>query len=165
MSISGPLQLNTAQLWQFSLACYPKVKTLCLRWQDDYNANVNVILALCYAERLAWQTNHAILTKAITKLAPLNNQVTQILRLCRRHIAGLPLTDAQQSLLKQNLLSTELIAEQVEQQLICSELAFTGVTSAENLMLYLELLNLPLTTELTADLIDLRQACSQIPLS
>lgn len=159
-----PLQLHTEQLWQFSLACYPKVKTLCLRWQDDYNANVNVILALCFAERLAWQTSHAILVQAISKLAPLNNQVTQILRLCRKQVPTLPLDPAQQLDLKQNLLNTELIAEKIEQQLLCRHLSFTEVTQAENLALYFKLLNLSITAELNAELIDLRQACSQIPL-
>lgn len=164
MSTVATQQLNPEQLWQFSLACYPQVKALCLRWQDKYHANVNVMLALCYAERLAWQTNQDNLVAAILEIVPLNSQVTQILRQCRQHIAGLPLDNTQQSQLKQNLLSTELIAEQIEQQLLCRQFTFTKVATADNLMLYLQQLDLTLTEALTNDLIDLRQACAQIRL-
>lgn len=164
MSTVAMQQLNPELLWQFSLACYPQVKALCLRWQDQYGANVNVMLALCYAERLAWQTNRDSLTQAILKIAPLNSQITQILRQCRQHITGLPLDQTQQTQLKQNLLSTELIAEQIEQQLLCHQFTFATVATADNLSLYLQQLNLPLTETLTADLIDLRQVCAQIPL-
>lgn len=165
MSAIATQQFSAEQLWQFSLACYPQVKELCLRWQDKYHANVNIMLALCYAERLSWQTSQDVLAQAILKLTPLNSQVTQILRLCRQQITGLPLDHAQQSQLKQNLLSTELIAEQVEQQLLCRQLAFVSTETADNLVLYIQQLNLPLTTELSADLIDLRQVCAQIPMS
>lgn len=164
MSTAAMQQLSPEQLWEFSLACYPRVKALCLRWQDLYQANVNIILALCYAERLSWQTNQDNLTQTIQKIAPLNTQVTQILRQCRQQITGLPLDQAQQLQLKQNLLSTELIAEQIEQQLLCRYFTFATVTAADNLSLYVQQLHLPLTETLTADLIDLRQVCAQIPL-
>ena len=159
------LRLESAALWQFSLSLYPQVKTLCLRWQDSYQANVNVLLALCYAERLGWQLTPDALAQASLPLSALNSQITQALRQCRRQLPALPLANQQQLLLKQSLLNTELLAEQLEQQLLCTHLHFTANTAANNLALYLQYLQLPTTSALAADIIDLRQACTRIPLS
>lgn len=162
---STALQLSSTALWQFSLTLYPQVKTLCLRWQDNYQANVNIILALCYAERLFWQLNPATLCQAYLPLSTLNSQLTQVLRQCRRQLPALPLVRQQQLLLKQSLLSTELQAEQFEQQLLCSHLQFTASAAPDNLALYLQHLQLPTTLDLEADIFDLRQASTRIPLS
>lgn len=161
----GSAQLCTEQLWQFSLASYPVVKQLCLRWQDNYQANVNVLLALGYAEQLSWQVNKEVLIDSLQRLAPLNQQLTQVIRQCRKQLLALPLEASQQLQLKQSLLQTELVAEQCEQQLLCDALTFTQGTAADNLNLYLQLLHLPLSTTLTTDLIDLRQTFARCAIS
>lgn len=165
MSKAAKLQFSSHALWQFSLRYYPEVKDLCLRWQDRYHANVNIILALCYAERLSWQVDKEVLHHACLQLFPLNTQITRVLRLCRQQLPSLPLERIQQLQLKQSLLSTELMAEQLEQQLLCSELAFSAVAAPDNLTLYLQCLQLTKTTALEADIFDLRQASARIPLS
>ncbi|WP_423188123.1 DUF2390 domain-containing protein [Alishewanella sp. d11] len=158
-------QFCPEQLWQFSLASYPAVKQLCLRWQDNYQANVNVLLALGYAEQLSWQVSQDVLINSIQQLAPLNQQLTQVIRYCRKQLHTLPLQASQQLQLKQSLLHTELVAEQCEQQLLCDALTFTQHTTADNLSLYLKLLGVPLSTTLTTDLIDLRQTFARCAIS
>jgi uncharacterized protein (TIGR02444 family) len=163
MSTVAMQQLNPELLWQFSLACYPQVKALCLRWQDQYGANVNVMLALCYAERLSWQVSHESLESAILQLNPINRQLTAVLRDCRRKLGNLFLDSEQELQLKQHLLGSELLAEQVEQQRLSRDLTFMPVATPDNLAIYLQQLNLPLSDTLTKDLIDLRQASAEIP--
>lgn len=155
-------QLNPSTLWQFSLSIYPKVKPLCLQWQNTFGANVNVILALCYAEQLGLNTCAKTLKQSLAQLKPLNMTITQPLRQCRQTLAELALTGAQQAQLKQSILATELQAEQIEQQLLCNTLRFTTSHASDNITLYLQYLHIALSPKLAADIVDLRQASIQI---
>ncbi len=161
-----PKQLLPAELWQFSLQLYPQVKTLCLAWQTRYRANVNVVLALCFAEQRQWQLTPANLATALNTLAPLNMLVTQQLRATRQQLTGLNLTLQQQQLLKQSILTAELEAERLEQQLLCQTLQFTPAahsTLEANLKGYFTLLNIEITAQLKAEIVDLHQACLLLP--
>lgn len=164
LSIKAAERICSERLWHFSLAYYPQVKDLCLRWQDNYHANVNIILALCYAECLGWQVNTATLNNAIAQLAPVNRQLTQVVRGCRRQLAQLALEQELQEQLKQSLLSTELLAEQVEQTLLSRDLTFIQVKAPDNLSLYLKQLCIPVSATIADDLIDLRQASASLPV-
>lgn len=155
-------QLNPQALWQFSLSVYPKVKPLCLQWQNTLAANVNVLLALCYAEQLGLSICAIKLKQSLAQLTPLNSKITQPLRQCRQILAELPLTSEQQTQLKQSILATELHAEQIEQQLLCNTLYFTASNTPDNLTLYLQYLHITLNPKLAANIVDLRQASIQI---
>lgn len=163
-SESSRMQLEYPVLWQFSVALYPRVKNLCLHWQNAYNANVNVLLALSLAERLRWQIQAKPLQQAIFQLQPLHHHITQQLRGCRQQITAIDLVDTQQQQLKQSLLATELMAEQLEQQQLCKYLRFTAENTADNLSLYQAHLQLPTTATVQSDMFDLRQASKQVPL-
>jgi uncharacterized protein (TIGR02444 family) len=152
-------QLNAATFWQISLAFYPQVQPLCLQLQDNWQANVNVLLLLSYTEQLGWQLDAESLTQALQQLAPLSQQITQILRQCRRELPKLPLDGNQQAELKQGILQTELVAERLEQQLLCHFLRFTPATHPDNLQLYNQHLTGQNPTLQTA-LFDLRQAAA-----
>lgn len=162
MFVVADKQLNPKALWQFSLSVYPKVKPLCLQWQNTLNANVNVILALCYAEQLKLCICPEQLKQSLAQLAPLNLNITQPLRQCRQTLATLALTSEQQTQLKQSILATELQAEQIEQQLLCHTLLFTSTNTPDNIARYLQYLHIELSPELAADIVDLRQASIQI---
>ncbi|GGW68488.1 DUF2390 domain-containing protein [Alishewanella tabrizica] len=153
-----PLRLNSESFWQFSLTFYPNVKTVCLRWQNEYQANVNVLLALCYAEYLAWQVVPASLPSALVSLQTVNLQLTQTLRHCRGRLTDLPISTEQHRLLKESLLNCELVAESVEQHLICQSLHFRPQVQPYNLEHYSDTLESATAKTLTDDIVDLRQA-------
>ncbi|MCC5452129.1 DUF2390 domain-containing protein [Rheinheimera sp. UJ51] len=159
------LSLDSALLWQFSLAVYPQLKTLCLRWQNDYHANINVLLALSLAEQQHWQLAPFSLAAALKALTPLNSQITQGFRQQRSQLACLGLSAAQQQQLKQGLLQAELVAEQLEQQLLVAQLRFHAKNNADNLSDYLQQLQVPSSAQLRRELIDLRQASAQFVAS
>ncbi|OYW96202.1 MAG: TIGR02444 family protein [Alishewanella sp. 32-51-5] len=153
-------QLNADAFWQVSLAFYPQVQPLCLQLQDHWQANVNLLLLLSYTEQLGWQLNDESLAQALQQLAPLSQQITQVLRQCRRELPKLPLDSSQQTELKQGILQTELVAERLEQQLLCHYLRFTPASNPDNLSLYCQ--QLAVTNEaLQRALFDLRQAAAR----
>ena len=159
------LSLDSALLWQFSLAVYPQLKTLCLRWQNDYDANINVLLALSLAEQQHWQLTSFSLAAALKALTPLNRQITEGLRQQRSQLAFLGLSAAHQQQWKQGLLQPELVAEQLEQQLLVAQLRFHTQRNADNLSDYLQQLKVPSSAQLRRELIDLRQASAQFVAS
>ncbi|OCW96654.1 TIGR02444 family protein [Alishewanella sp. HH-ZS] len=153
-------QLNADAFWQVSLVFYPQVQPLCLQLQDNWQANVNLLLLLSYTEQLGWQLDAASLTQGLQQMAPLNQHITQVLRQCRRELPKLPLDSNQQTELKQGLLQTELVAERLEQQLLCHYLRFKLASNPDNLSLYCQ--QLPATNEaLQRALFDLRQAAAR----
>lgn len=152
-------QLNAEAFWQISLAFYPQVQPLCLKLQDNWQANVNVLLLLSYTEQLGWQLDAESLQQALQHLVPLNQQITQTLRLCRRKLPELTLDGTQQAELKQGILHAELVAERLEQQLLCNALQFNLMAQPDNLSLYRQ--QLPLQDCALHDaLFDLRQAAA-----
>ena len=152
-------QLNADAFWQVSLAFYPQVQPLCLQLQDNWQANVNLLL-LSYTEQLGWQLDAASLTQGLQQLAPLNQHITQVLRQCRRELPKLPLDSNQQTELKQGILQTELVAERLEQQLLCHYLRFTPASNPDNLSLYCQQLAAE-NGALQRALFDLRQAAAR----
>ncbi len=101
------VQPDAEPFWQFSLVLYPALQHTLLQLQDDYQANINLLLWLAFQ---AQQPGPAVgaLQQA---LAPTHQQFTAPLRQLRRQAA-------QQGLLslKQTLLAAELQAERQEQQ-------------------------------------------------
>jgi len=149
------------QLWQFSLALYPKVQPLCLEWQDNLGVNINLLLLLCYLEQQQLSLTQPQLLQLTAELEQFSRQFTQPLRALRRksHLATLSLTQQQQ--LKHTLLQAELELEKLEQQLLLQHCpALTRVTSPL-LDHYLALLT-DNTISYQQPLFDLRQAIAQL---
>ncbi|WP_445766247.1 TIGR02444 family protein [Rheinheimera sp.] len=160
---SNPLPTVSAeQLWQFSLALYPKVKNLCLQWQDELGANVNLLLLLCYLEQQQLSFSGAELQQLAAALDKFSSRFTKPLRALRQNSATAPLSAAQQQTLKQSLLQAELELEKLEQQLLLQHCPPLHYTASALLEQYL--------AQLTANparyqpqLFDLRQTIRQLP--
>ncbi len=153
-------RLSADQLWQFSLALYPQVKTLCLQWQDTLGANVNLLLLLCYLEQQQLSLNAAQLQQLSARLENFSRQFTQPLRALRRSSGTAQLQPAVQQQLKHALLNAELKLEQLEQQLLLAHCPDVTRTAAPLLELYLAQLNAD-PAAVQNQIIDLRQACSR----
>ena len=150
-------RISADELWQFSLALYPKVKPACLRLQDEHGANVNLLLLLCLLEERQLSLAREQLCQLSTTLQRFSVQFTQPLRALRKQSCTAMLTTEQQQLLKQSLLQTELRLEKLEQQLLLQHCPPLTDSAAPLLELYLA----QLTNDITAyqqQIFDLRQA-------
>ncbi len=156
---------DEAQLWQWSLALYPLIKTQCLYWQDEYQANVNLLLLLLYLQRQQQQLNALQLQQLCDALQP-QQAFTREIRQLRRQLPP-HLTTAEEKQLKQALLQTELVAEQVEQRLLVQALPRVqacpdGDATTALLPLYLTQLAMVPSSTLQQQLLDLDQAARQV---
>ncbi|MBU1310265.1 MAG: TIGR02444 family protein [Gammaproteobacteria bacterium] len=154
-------QISAAQLWQFSLALYPQVKSLCLQWQDELGANVNLLLLLCYLEQQQLSLTSTELQQLATRLNNFNTAFTQPLRALRRNSTAVALPCQQQQTLKQALLQAELELEKLEQQLLLQHCPALTRVAARLLEHYLALLT-DNSASYQAQLFDLRQAMAQL---
>lgn len=157
---------DSAQLWQWSLALYPAVKTIALNWQDQFGVNVNLLLLLLYLQRRQQQLSGADIQQLQSAVAQQQQLFTEPLRQLRRQLpAHLPEQAA--SDFKQQLLQVELHSEQLEQrQLIeCLQgLPIRPVKASRSLLtIYLELLNIGLTP-LQPQIVDLDQAAANVEI-
>jgi uncharacterized protein (TIGR02444 family) len=153
--------VSAEQLWQFSLALYPKVKSLCLQWQDELGANVNLLLLLCYLEQQQLSLTCTELQQLAAALNDFNTQFTQPLRALRQNSAAAMLSQAQQHSLKQTLLQAELELEKLEQQLLVQFCPALGCTVSALLEQYLALLT-DNPRRYQQQLFDLRQAIAHL---
>ena len=94
-------QVKAEQLWQFSLAFYPKVKPICLHWQDSLGANVNLLLLLCFLEQQQLCLSPQQIQQISAALENFSAQFTRPLRQLRRSASQSPLLPTQQQQLKQ----------------------------------------------------------------
>lgn len=155
-------QISAEQLWQFSLQLYPQVKPLCLQWQDQLGANVNLLLLLCYIEQQQLGLTAPQLQQLSVQLAKFSVQFTQPLRALRRNSSDAALQPAQQQQLKHSLLQAELVLEQLEQQLLLQHCpALTTQATPQLLECYLAQLNADIDA-LAMQILDLRQACKRL---
>lgn len=155
--------ITANQFWQFSLDFYPKVQTTCLAWQDNFKANVNLLLLVCYLEQQQLSISQHTLANLKQCLTTYNIQITQRVRQLRRKVSCLnTLTKQQQLQFKQHLLAVELIAEQQEQQLLVQALSASinpiSHSCSPLLELYLQQLGQPLTRTVQLYVAELRQA-------
>lgn len=153
--------LTTEALWQFSLVLYPKVKSLCLQWQDQLGANVNLLLLLCYLEQQQLSLTSAQLQQLAATLTQFSAQFTQPLRQLRKNATSNGLAPTAQQQLKQCLLQAELELERLEQHLLLAHCPAPISKATPLLELYLAQLNAePLAV--TSQLVDLRQSWHQL---
>lgn len=160
-----PEAITPDKLWQFSLLLYPQVKPLCLQWQDELGANVNLLLLLCYLEQQQRSLNATELQQLAAQLNNFSAQFTKPLRALRKNTAIAAITPAQQQSLKQALLQAELTLEQLEQQLLLQHCPPLSKQASPLLELYLAQLKADNNADsamLAAQIIDLRQAYQRL---
>ena len=105
--------------WDYSLAHYaqPAVAQCCLDYQDQNNANINLLLFCCWLGSCGIQLESEELEQARLQISPWDCQVVQPLREVRRFIATSSLLKnaSFSSELIDSLLQVELMTEQVVQ--------------------------------------------------
>jgi uncharacterized protein (TIGR02444 family) len=154
-------QISAAAFWQFSLQLYPTVKRICLAWQNELGANVNLVLLLCLLEQRQLGLTQAQLQQLMTAINEFSTRYTQPLRALRKQSHTAAVSAIQQQQLKQTLLQAELELEKLEQQLLvqyCPELSSAASPLLDD---YLALLT-PNCTAHQRPLFDLRQAIAQL---
>ena len=104
-------------LWDFSLALYsaPDVESICLRLQDDFQVNVNILLWCCWLEVRGIRLTPMRLEQACQRIDSWDQTVVAPLRHLRRDIKQHYLAnDPQVEACRQAIKSAELAAEKVE---------------------------------------------------
>ena len=131
------------EFWTFSLDLYarPGVADACLRLQDSYALDVNMLLLCCWLGRRGYRLGAAELAAAEARAAPLRAQVLVPLRAVRRALKTMPLAGG--AALYARVKAVELAAEREEQRLIVAPWSGSprpardeGITEAANLTLY-----------------------------
>ena len=104
-------------LWDFSLALYsaPDVESICLRLQDDFQVNVNILLWCCWLEVRSIRLTPMRLEQACQRIDSWDQTVVAPLRQLRRDInQRYAANDQQVEACRQTIKSAELAAEKVE---------------------------------------------------
>ncbi|MCU4675423.1 TIGR02444 family protein [Catenovulum sp. 2E275] len=117
------LSLDKAQIWQQVCALYQNnsVQKICLNWQEQHQANVNLILILSWLEYKSYRFSEPQLTQLLIKLNEFNQHTTGLIRQARFNWRNYQ-TEADYQTIKQALLTAELMFEQQEQALIIDTL-------------------------------------------
>jgi uncharacterized protein (TIGR02444 family) len=163
---SGKKILNSEQFWLYSLSLYPAIKDLSLQWQDNFGVNINLLLFLLYLDKQQQSLSEAQLQQLEDLLKHFSTEVTQSIRALRRTLPSPWLQSDMQQPLRQQLLSTELAAEKLEQQLLVQQFNQLGVSEdvlpySQLLDHYLLLINAPVE-QLDAEILDLYQQSQQL---
>jgi uncharacterized protein (TIGR02444 family) len=163
---SGKKILSSEQFWLYSLSLYPAIKDLSLQWQDNFGVNINLLLFLLYLDKQQQSVSEAQLQQLEDLLKHFSTEVTQSIRALRRTLPSPWLESDMQQPLRQQLLSTELAAEKLEQQLLVQQFNQLGVSDdvlpySQLLDHYLLLINAPVE-QLDAEILDLYQQSQQL---
>lgn len=103
--------------WRYSLALYAHMQPWCLRLQDQYGANVNLLLFCCYSGAKGHRLSQQQLAELQQLVSGWDSTVIKPLRDIRRQLSAQVL-GADVSAVKKALLATELdIEKQVQQKL------------------------------------------------
>ena len=117
--MSGSEQINEngqEPLVDFALRVYaePKVEELCLYLQNDYNANVNILLWCCWLEAREIQLSTRWLDDVLISIDTLSQLTVGRLQEVRRAIkTSLGFTKVQAKLINKHVLNAELMAEKI----------------------------------------------------
>ncbi|MGI9285113.1 MAG: TIGR02444 family protein [Pseudomonadales bacterium] len=109
-----------AYYWRYSLDAYAQVdvQRLCLQLQDDYQANVNLLLLAGFAGSCGQAFAAEYWARIDLALASFNGRYTQRIRRLRRRVQQLANSHITAAECYQQLKTLELKAEQLEQQII-----------------------------------------------
>lgn len=140
------------QLWDFAVAFYaqPQVADTCVRVQDEYKANVCLLIAMCWLDTCSQPLSDAEFARLKTHIAGWTIQIVEPLRSLRRQLKlpfeALPQDETQEQLrnaLKQaELLAEKKLLEELERWLSESANAVDKKV-VSNLERYAQELNLP----------------------
>lgn len=166
MRNSGKKTLSSEQFWHYSLSLYPAIKEMCLQWQDNFSVNINLLLFLLYLDKQQQSLSEVQLQQLEDLLKHFSTEVTQSIRALRRTLPSPWLESDMQQPLRQQLLSTELAAEKLEQQLLVQQfnqlsLSDDVLPHSQLLDHYLLLINAPVE-QLDAEILDLYQQSQQL---
>ena len=109
-----------SQLWNYSTQTYqvPEVENACLNLQNNYSADVNILLNCCWLGENQIELSGDDLTALMMASSPWQNSILKPLRNARRmmkqHIIAMPLELIDQTI--QNMNEMEINAERMEQQ-------------------------------------------------
>lgn len=147
-------------LWEYSLSVYakPSVAALCLRLQDEWGADVNMLLCACWLGSIGRSLGGAELLRLNTMSLQWQTECMRPLRAVRRFLKTQPCTPR----LYEQTKELELDAERWQQDYLYGELA-DGIEShgdsfliIENLSNYCGTLN---GTEAKESLLILKELC------
>jgi uncharacterized protein (TIGR02444 family) len=110
----------TASFWEFSLRTYagPKVADACLKLQDDYGVDVNLLLYCCWLGTRRRALEPELLERALEFSRPWADNVVAPLRHARRWLKShdsAPLTTQTVTLLRDRFKVLELAGERLQQ--------------------------------------------------
>ena len=133
---------RAASFWAWSLASYPKVEDPLLSLQDNYGADVNLILFCAWIGKLTPEA----LDSAEAALRAWREEGVEPLRHLRRRLKNRPEAATVRDLVK----AAELEAERLAQRLLV-EAVPSACGSADALTLYLDRLGVPEADRRTLD--------------
>jgi uncharacterized protein (TIGR02444 family) len=145
--------ISTSTLWDFALALYaqPQVPDTCLQLQDEYNANVCLVLAMCWLDARQYPLSDADLSRLKMHISGWTTQIVEPLRGIRRQLKS-PVDSFVQdetqeqlrNLVKQaELLAEKKLLEEIERWVNENSRAKDQTTSS-NLERYMHELNVPI---------------------
>ena len=103
-------KLNNADLWQYSLAQYPKVSALLLPLQDDYQLNINLFLLCGYAQSLGCAIDDMQMQQLLAQTKSWQDDLISPFRRLRRELKA-QINELQY----QQMLNMELALEKEQQ--------------------------------------------------
>jgi uncharacterized protein (TIGR02444 family) len=117
------IKLNAENFWEFSLAfyCQPQVAVALLSLQNRRDADVNMLLAVCWLATLGYQLPTSGLIDIDQAVKPWRDKVVRPLRDVRRRVKGdftEEVSKLDQQSLHHTLLGAELDCERVAQRQI-----------------------------------------------
>lgn len=147
--------LGSPLFWAFSLDVYarPGITDACLRLQDQYGCDVNILLFCCWTASISPdRLNEASLENAIANVKQWQTDIIKPIRTIRRRLEGkfthVNPTTAEE--LRAEISATELQAEKVEQKILeklsipgiygCGDYAAQLENARHNLFTYLRLI-------------------------
>jgi uncharacterized protein (TIGR02444 family) len=166
-----------SELWTFSLQTYafPEVEKICLKLQNKYDADINIILYCLWAAEKSTRLNQGDINLLIKTTEPWQKSILRPLRDARRmmkqHIIAIPVDLREQTI--KNLTEMELNAEHMSQLALEKIINFKRNTNADerstienasiNLSAYLQQLEATSLSNTMKELSDLLNAVFQDP--
>ena len=129
------MKFSDSELWNFSTQTYqiPEVETACLNLQDNFSADVNIILYCCWLGEKSFELNVDDVTALILAAQPWKN-ILQPLRKTRRimkkHIIAMPAELLDQTI--NNMSEMEINAEHMAQQALEKTIDLSTKTKIED---------------------------------
>lgn len=118
-AISSATNSKESRFWNFSIALYnkPQVAELCLELQDQYGANINLLLWCLWLEHQSIELSLQRLTAALVAIQKWDADYVQTLRLLRRKMKVEFAQDMNAVLhVREQIKLAELLAEKCEQE-------------------------------------------------